>query len=182
LVKAVAVKAYTLGLSLRQVAVFLGGMGFSVSRESVRRWFLKAGEVLSGGGVGRRGFIAVDETVIFNLSGRAYLWAAREVRSGEVVAVQVSRGRGLGECLRFLEKVKRRYRGRPTIYTDRGPWYIWPAKVLGIRHRRETFGMRNPIEQWFSKLKRRIRQFNTYFPTHKTKTTEIWIKAWTALS
>ena len=63
LVKAVAVKAYTLGLSLRQVAVFLGGMGFSVSRESVRRWFLKAGEVLSGGGVGRRGFIAVDEAV-----------------------------------------------------------------------------------------------------------------------
>jgi len=69
LVRAAAVEAYTLGLSLRQVAVFLGGMGFSVSRESVRRWFLKAGEVLSGGGVGRRGFIAVDETVVFNLLG-----------------------------------------------------------------------------------------------------------------
>jgi hypothetical protein len=75
-------------------------MGFSVSRESLGR------------------FIAVDETVIFNLSGRAYLWAAREVRSGEVVAVQCPRGRGLGECLRFLEKVKGRFRGRPTVYTD----------------------------------------------------------------
>jgi len=181
LVKAAAVKAYTLGLSLRQVVAFLRDMGFCVSRESVRRWFLKAGEILSRDGVGRR-FIAVDETVVFNLSGRAYLWAAREVRSGDVVAVQVSRGRGLGECLRFLEKVKKRCTGRPTIYTDRGPWYIWPAKVLGIRHRRETFGMRNPIEQWFSRLKRRIRQFNTYFPTHKTKTTERWIKSWTALS
>ena len=63
----------------------------------------------------------------------------------------------MGECLRFLEKVKRRYRGRPTIYTDRGPWYM---KVLGIRHRCERFGIRNSIEQWFSKLKRRIRQFN----------------------
>jgi len=29
--------------------------------------------------VGRRGFIAVDEAVVFNLSGRAYLRAAREV-------------------------------------------------------------------------------------------------------
>ena len=51
----------------------------------------------------------------------------------------------------------RRYRGRPTTYTDRGPWYM---KVLGIRHRCEIFGIRNSIEQWFSKLKRRIKQFN----------------------
>jgi len=41
----------------------------------------------------------------------------REVKSGEVISVQVSRGRGLGECLRFLVKVKRRCRGRPTVYT-----------------------------------------------------------------
>ena len=80
MVKAVVVKAYTMGLGLRQVAAFPGGMGFSVSRESIRRWFLKAGELLSRDGVGRRGFIAVDETVVSNLSGRAYLWAAREVR------------------------------------------------------------------------------------------------------
>jgi len=128
LVKAAAVKAYTLGLSLRQVAAFLGSIGFNVSRESVRRWFLKAGEILSG------------------------------------------------------DDVKNRCTGRPTIYTDRGPWYIWPAKVLGIRHRGETLGMRNPIEQWFSKLKRRIRQFNIFFPTYNIKTTERWIRAWTALS
>ena len=118
--------------------------------------------------MGRRGFIAVYETVIFNLSGRAYLWVTRDIKNGEVVSLQVSRGRGLGECLRFLEKVESRYRGRPTTYTDRGPWYIWPAKVLGIRHGCERFGMRNPIEQWFSRLKRRIRQLNTYFPTYKT--------------
>jgi len=42
--------------------------------------------------------------------------------------------------------------------------------------------MRNPIEQWFSRLKRRIRQFNIYFPTYNIKTTERWIRAWTALS
>ena len=124
----------------------------------------------------------MDEAVVFNLSGRAYLWAAREVGSGEVISLQVSRGRGLGECLRFLERVRRRCISRPTVYTDRGPWYVWPMKVLGIRHRRKTYGIRNSIEQWFSKLKRRIRQLNTYFPTHKTKTTERWIKAWTALS
>ena len=44
------VKAYTLGLGLRQVVAFLRDIGFCVSRESVRRWFLKAGEILSGDG------------------------------------------------------------------------------------------------------------------------------------
>ena len=37
-------------------------------------------------------------------------------------------------------------------------------KFLKIRHRRKTFGIRNSIEQWFSELKRRIRQFNVCFP------------------
>ena len=181
LVKAAAVKAYTMGLSLRQVAALLGGMGFSVSRESVRRWFLKAGEMLSRNRVGRRGFIAADETVIYDLAGKAYLWAAREVRSGEVVAVQVTRGRGVGECLRFLERVREACYNNPTVYTDKAPWYIWPMKMLKMKHRR-TFGVRNSIEQWFSKLKRRIKQFNNYFPTYKPKTSERWITSWTALS
>jgi len=66
-------------LGLRRVAAFLGGMGFSVSRESIGRWFLRAGGVLSRDGGGRRGFIAVDETVVSNLAGRAYLWAAKMV-------------------------------------------------------------------------------------------------------
>jgi len=55
-------------------------------------------------------------------------------------------------------------------------------KILGVGHRRKTFSIRNSIEQWLSRLKRRIRQFNICFPTYKTKTTERWIRAWTALS
>ena len=69
-----------MGLGLGQVAAFLGGMGFSVSRESIRRWFLRAGELLSRDDVRKRGFIAVDETGVPNMAGRAYLWAARMVR------------------------------------------------------------------------------------------------------
>lgn len=47
IVKAVAVKAYRMGLGLRQVAEFPGDIGYRVSRESVRRWFLKAGGLFS---------------------------------------------------------------------------------------------------------------------------------------
>jgi transposase-like protein len=55
-------------------------------------------------------------------------------------------------------------------------------KFLKIRHRRKTFGVRNSIEQWFSELKRRIRQFNVCFPTYKPRVSERWIASWVALS
>jgi transposase-like protein len=48
-------------------------------------------------------------------------------------------------------------------------------KFLKLRHRRKTFGIRNSIESWFSKLKRRIKQFNTYFLTYKTRVSEKWV-------
>ncbi|MEM4315418.1 MAG: hypothetical protein QXT66_03650, partial [Nitrososphaerota archaeon] len=88
--------------------------------ESVRDWFQRAGEAFSLVDRRRRGPIAVDETVIRNLVRRAYLWAAREVGTGEVMSVQVSRGRGIGECLRFMEMVRDRCSNNPTVYTDRG--------------------------------------------------------------
>ncbi|MEM4574395.1 MAG: hypothetical protein QXF45_07650 [Candidatus Caldarchaeum sp.] len=44
-------------------------------------------------------------------------------------------------------------------------------KVLGFRRRVERFGKRNTIESWFSKLKRRIKHFNTYFPTYRPEQT-----------
>ncbi|MEM2225508.1 MAG: hypothetical protein QXR47_05335 [Candidatus Caldarchaeum sp.] len=153
-----AVRMYVEGLSLRGVAEVLGELGFRVSHESVRDWFHRAGEAFSLVDRRRRW------TVIRNLVRRAYVWA------------------GIAECIRFLEVVRDRWANNPTVYTDRAPWYGWPMKVLGFRRRVETFGRRNTIESWFSKLKRRIKQFNTCFPTHRPKVSEKWIKSWIALS
>jgi transposase-like protein len=69
----------------------------------------------------------------------------------------------LGEELQRQLELKFILKNNPTVYTDRGPWYNWPMKFLKIRHRKKTFGIRNSIEQWFSELKRRIRQFNVCF-------------------
>jgi len=87
LVKAIGVKVYTLGLSLAQVREFLEGLGYKVSREAIRQWYLEAGELLLNIEIKRRGFIATDETIIFNLTKKAYLWVAREVKSREVIAL-----------------------------------------------------------------------------------------------
>ena len=72
-IKAIVVRKYTLGLSLAQVKEYLlEEKGCKVSREAIRKWFLKAGEILSKSKMRRRrGFIAVDETVVFNLAKKS---------------------------------------------------------------------------------------------------------------
>ncbi|MGB9895380.1 MAG: IS66 family transposase, partial [Thermoproteota archaeon] len=108
-IKATAVRKYTLGLSLAQVKKYLEEeKGCKVSREAIRKWFLKAGEILSKNKIKKkRGFIAADETVVFNLAKKAYLWAAREVKTGEIVALQVTRGRRNRRMLKVLGEGKR---------------------------------------------------------------------------
>ena len=45
-------------------------------------------------------------------------------------------------------------------------------QLLGMRWRKKTFGRRDIIELLFSKLKRRIRQFNICFPTNSPEIAE----------
>jgi len=44
------------------------------------------------------------------------------------------------------------------IVVDRGPWYPWALRRLGIEYFHETFGERNRVERWFRKLKNRTRR------------------------
>ena len=168
-------------MSFRRVANVLEELGFKASYKAVRDWFHAVGELLSETIKRKIGYIAIDETVVWNLVKRAYLWAAREIRSGDVVAIQVSRGRGIAECLRFMGIVKDSCANKPMIYTDREPWYNWPMAFLKLK-RRKTFGKRDSMKSWFSKLKRMIRQFNVCFPTYSPRVSERWIRAWVALS
>jgi len=67
----------------------LRGMGFRAGYGAVMRWFTKAGEFLLLTIRRRRGYVAVDERAVRSLAGRAYLWAAREIGTGEVIAVTI---------------------------------------------------------------------------------------------
>jgi transposase-like protein len=51
--------------------------------------------------------------------------------------LHIAKGRRIGECLTFLEKVKEVCINNPTIYTDKGQWYNWPMKFLKLRHRKK---------------------------------------------
>ncbi len=116
LVEAVAVKAYVSGLSLEGVRKLLEEMAYRVSKESTRRWFLKAGELFSENRTGRRSLIAVDEMVVYDLVEKP-IYGLLEKWGG--YSNTDCQGRGVGECLRFLEKVREACYNNLTIYTDR---------------------------------------------------------------
>jgi transposase-like protein len=106
-----------------------------------------------------RRLVAVDETVL-KVNGRiCYLWAAIDVDTGEILALQASRGRGIPCAVKFLRKVLDSSEGKPVIVVDRGPWYRWALERLGITYFHETFGNRNRIERWFREIKNRTKMF-----------------------
>ncbi len=58
------------------------------SRESIKRWYKIISEALPRPSFKKRKAVAVDETKI-KLSGRiVYLWAARDIKSGEIIAIR----------------------------------------------------------------------------------------------
>jgi len=106
-----------------------------------------------------RRLVAVDETVVEVNGYRCHLWAAIDVDSGEVLAVYASRGRSMLNALTFLKRVLKTCENKPVIVVDRGPWYPWALRRLGLEYFHETFGERNRIERWFRELKERTKRF-----------------------
>jgi transposase-like protein len=54
------------------------------------------------------------------------------------------------------------------IITDGGPWYKPALKRLGVELEHITFGLRNPVEQWFGIFKYRIKMFYRNWPYNAT--------------
>jgi hypothetical protein len=77
------------------------------------------------------------------------LWAAIDVDTNEILALHVSRGRGIPSAIEFLRKVLDSCEGNPVIVVDRGPWYGWALERLGMTYFHETFGNRNGREVVF---------------------------------
>ncbi|MEM2613026.1 MAG: DDE-type integrase/transposase/recombinase [Nitrososphaerota archaeon] len=156
-----AEKAYTAllfiaGLSLRDICERY--CLTYASREGVRDWSHRLMRIFKPERRRRR-IVAVDETVE-KVSGRiVYLWSAIDVDTGEIIALYASRGRSMMNVLTFMRRVLEACDGRPVVVVDRGPWYPWALKRLGIEYFHEIFGERNRIERWFRELKDRTKRF-----------------------
>ncbi|PUA31122.1 MAG: hypothetical protein B9J98_07750 [Candidatus Terraquivivens tikiterensis] len=119
-----------------------------------------------------RRLVAIDEAVVKINGYRCHLWAAIDVDSREVLAVYVSRGRSMLNALIFLKRVLKACDNKPVIVVDRGPWYQYALKRLGIEYFHETFGQRNKIERFFREIKERTRRFYNNINTKTVKSIE----------
>jgi transposase-like protein len=65
---------------------------------------------------------------------RAYVWAAVDVDSGEILAIYASWSRNILIAMEFLRMVLGRCINKPVIVVDRGPCYRWDLERLGLKY------------------------------------------------
>jgi len=157
------------GCSLRGVEGLLRELGIETSHVSVWKWFQQLSSRLWQKAFcrRRRRYLVVDETKIRTRKGWIYVFAALDPENREMVNFLITGERGLLDTLGFLSRCLRFCDGKPTLITDGGPWYRWPARRLGLKHEVVCGGVRSYVERWFETLKDRLRAFDCYFPTRE---------------
>ena len=58
------------------------------------------------------------------------------------------------DALPFLSRVLEACKNKPVFVVDRGPWYSWAFRELGLQYYHETFGDRGGVEGFFGSLRR----------------------------
>jgi len=178
--RALGVILYHFGVSLRNTSAVISSFE-PASHEAVRLWYHRAAKIFTVQKVARR-IVAIDETNI-KINGKwRILWAAIDIESWAVLGVWITHGRSSFEAYGFIRHVLELCENKPKILVDGGPWYPYALQRLGLDWEHVTFGLRNPIEQWFGILKHRINLFYRRWP-HNTslQDAQSWIEAFVSL-
>jgi len=179
-IRALGILLYHLGLSLRNCSMVLSSFE-PISHESVRLWYHKSSRLFTVE-TRYREIIAVDETKI-KIHGKYHLlWAAIDINTWEVLGVWITQGRASIEAYSFLNHVLQKCSNNPKILVDGGPWYKPALNRLHSNWEHVTFGLRNPIEQWFGILKHRIQLFYKRWPYNASiDTAQEWMNTFVSL-
>ena len=178
--RALGILMYHYGLSLRKCKTILSSFE-DISHESIRKWYHRTDTIFTIK-ITYRKIIAVDETKL-KINGKLHIvWAAIDTSNWEVLGIWISQGRAEIEAYSFLKFILRKCTNQPKILVDGGPWYK-PALIrLGVEWEHITFGLRNPIEQWFFLLKHRIKLFYRNWPYNtKLITVQNWLNCFVSM-
>jgi len=178
--RSLGILLYHYGLSLRKCETVVSSFE-TVSHETIRKWYRKTETIFSVEKTFRE-IIAVDETKV-KINGKLYiLWAAIDIKTYEILGVWVSKGRASIEAYSFLKYILKKCTNQPKILVDGGPWYKPALNRLGVEWEHITFGLRNPVEQWFGIFKHRIKRFYRNWPNNSTvETTQQWINCFVSM-
>jgi len=178
--KILAALLYFFGLSLRKTSEFLS-LFEEISHESVRIYYHRLKKVLKQPRKKKRRLVAIDETKIKLEKKQIFVWVAVDVDTKECLAIWASESRGSFEAYVFLREVLKYCENKPEIVVDRGFWYLWALKRLGLKYRHETFGDRNAVEGFFSRLKERTNRFWNRFPFRSSfDSVQSWLESFIA--
>ena len=178
--KIIAALLYFFGLSLRKTSEFLS-LFEEISHESVRIYYHKLKEVLKQPKKKKRRLIAIDETKLKLEDKQIFVWSAVDVDTDECLAIWASEGRTSFHAYVFLREVLKYCENKPDVVVDKGFWYLWALKRLGLKYRHETFGDRNAVERFFFRLKERTKRFWNRFPFNSSFTSvQSWLESFMA--
>jgi len=150
-------------LSYRDVEELLAERGLEVSYETVRRWVLKFGPVITRRLRQRRPRASsrwhLDEMVVRISGERLYLWRAVD-DEGEVLDVLVQRRRNRTAALKLMRRLLKKQGFAPTrVTTDRLRSYGAAFEVLGLSARHvQGLRLNNRAEVSHQPVRRRERK------------------------
>ena len=174
-----AIYLYLSGLSLRQTARTLASIGVKRSREAVRKWVHRFGELAIRYISRETASVAiVDETAV-NVGGRlVWLWVAVEPERRTLIALHLSETRNILVAYSFLSALRRR--GVKRVITDGANWYPVATRWARLEHSVVRGGVRNYIECFICTVKDRLRAVDVYFPSPRRllKSVLRFIYAW----
>jgi len=148
---ALGILMYHYGLYLRKCRNILSDFE-DISLESIRKWYHRVDTIFTLQ-TAYREIIGVDE-IKLKINGKFYIvWSAIDIGNWEVLGIWVTKGRASIEAYSFLKYVLRKCENQLKILVDGGQWYKPALQRLGVELEHITFGLRNPIEQWFFLLK-----------------------------
>ncbi len=167
---------YMSGLSYRDIAYNISYV--DVSYEALRKFIkrIKKCIIVIKPEKKHRDTVAVDETKIKVIDIQLFVWNAIDVRTKELLAYRVSRTRSIIDALILLRAMLLCGDNKPLVI-DRGPWYLYALKRLGLEFKHVTFGKRNAIERFYRTLKKRTKLFcnNINAKRHGIKALESFI-------
>ena len=117
--KVVAAALCNAGYSYRDVASMVGGLSYIAARDAYLAMLTSLPEESRR----FRRVVAIDGAEV-NLEGRGfYLWLARDVDSGEIMAFHASPGPSVEDGAKFLAAVAAQCNNRPLLRPGAGPNY-----------------------------------------------------------
>ncbi|MGD9535047.1 MAG: DDE-type integrase/transposase/recombinase [Candidatus Nitrosocosmicus sp.] len=120
----------------------------------------------------------IDETLVKIGSAYMWIWVAIELKSKEILALNISKERNMLIAERFISSLVQIHGIHP-VSTDGGTWYPMACRFLNLNHHINSSLEKSLIERTMQYIKDRTECFDDYFPCRikncKLKHVQNWL-------